>query len=41
MEAGPSSAPGVPLNLMSYLTDARFNELNTAYLQGRLLLLPK
>ena len=41
MEAGPSSAPGVPLNIMSYLTDPRFNELNTAYLQGRLLLLPK
>ena len=41
MEAGPSSAPGVPLNLMAYLTEPRFNELNTAYLQGRLLLLPK
>ncbi len=41
MEAGPSSAPGVKLNLMSYLTDAHFNALNTAYLQGRLLLLPK
>ena len=39
MEAGPSSAPGVKLNLMSYLTDARFNALNTAYLQGRLLLI--
>ena len=41
MEAGPSSAPNAPFNLLSYMTDPRFNALNLAYMQGRILLLPQ
>jgi hypothetical protein len=41
MEAGPGTAPGATLNIMQYLTTPRFNALNLAYLQGRVLLLPK
>jgi hypothetical protein len=41
MEAGPGSAPGATLNIMQYLTTPKFNALNLAYLQGRILLLPK
>jgi hypothetical protein len=40
MEAGPGSAPNAPLDPLQYLTEPRFNELNLAYLQGRVLLLP-
>ncbi len=40
MEAGPGSAPNAPLEPLQYLTEPRFNELNLAYLQGRVLLLP-
>jgi hypothetical protein len=40
MEAGPGSAPGVALQPARYLTMPAFNELNLAYLQGRVLLLP-
>jgi hypothetical protein len=40
-EAGPGSAPGAPLNPAQYLGVPRFNELDLAYLRGRLLLLPK
>jgi hypothetical protein len=40
-EAGPGSAPGAPLNPLQYLGTPRFNELDLAYLRGRLLLLPK
>ncbi|MCK5800275.1 MAG: hypothetical protein KAI47_23955 [Deltaproteobacteria bacterium] len=41
MEAGPGSAPGATLNILQYLTPPHFNALNLAYLQGRILLLPK
>lgn len=40
MEAGPGSAPGVALQPARYLTMPAFNELNLAYLRGRVLLLP-
>lgn len=40
MEAGPGSAPGATFNVAQYLTPPRFNELNLAYLRGRVLLLP-
>jgi hypothetical protein len=40
MEAGPGSAPNAPLDPLQYLTEPRFNELNLAYLQARVLLLP-
>ncbi|MCC6750220.1 MAG: hypothetical protein IT371_21310 [Deltaproteobacteria bacterium] len=39
MEAGPGSAGGASINFADYLSEPRFNELNRAYLQGRLLLL--
>ncbi len=41
MEAGPGSAPGAKLDIMTYLTVPRFNALNMAYLRGRLLVLKK
>lgn len=41
MEAGPGSAPGVPIDFAQYLGTPRFNELNRAYLQGRLLVLER
>ncbi len=37
MEAGPGSAPSTGFDLSKYLTSPSFNELNMAYLQGRLL----
>ena len=39
MEAGPGSAAGAKLDIMSYLSEPRFNALNLAYLRGRLLVL--
>jgi hypothetical protein len=41
MAAGPGSAPTAPINFVQYLGTPRFNELCLAYLQGRVLLLPK
>jgi len=41
MEAGPGSAGSATFNVAQYLTPPRFNELNLAYLRGRVLLLPK
>lgn len=40
MQAGPGSAPGVPFQAAEFLTLPSFNELNLAYLRGRVLLLP-
>jgi hypothetical protein len=40
MQAGPGSALNAKINMVEYLGTPRFNELNLAYLQGRLLLLP-
>ena len=40
MEAGPSSAPGVSINIAQFLGAARFNPLNLAYLRRRLIVLP-
>jgi len=41
MEAGPSSAPNVPIQVTQYLSSPSFNALNLAYLRGRILLLTK
>jgi hypothetical protein len=41
MAAGPGSSPTAPINFVQYLGTPRFNELSLAYLQGRVLLLPK
>lgn len=41
MEAGPGSAAGAKIDIMSYLSEPRFNALNMAYLRGRGLVLTK